>query len=212
MLVHREEWLEGYDFSSERWVEFWELIACDNCGDELKYYSHQGHCWATLGEYGDTHICRRCLRDELVKSFYHEAHVYDIGWGQSPLSCALIYVCEGYGRQEGGLSRRKLAEVLKTRLTHFDKWRKRYISRRGRKAFGNGSPEKKELLEKFGASCYLCGKQRQAKTLQVEHMHPVSRGGSNNIENLALACKECNREKGTMTVEEYLAKKKDGAH
>lgn len=37
----------------------------------------------------------------------------------------------------------------------------------------------------------------------IEHLLPVSRGGGNVIENLALACADCNLKKGTQTEKEF---------
>ena len=39
--------------------------------------------------------------------------------------------------------------------------------------------------------------------LQIEHMTPKSRGGSNRIGNLTLACEKCNQKKNTKTAEEF---------
>jgi hypothetical protein len=37
----------------------------------------------------------------------------------------------------------------------------------------------------------------------MEHVVPKSRGGSNRVSNLAIACKPCNKKKGTLTAEEF---------
>jgi 5-methylcytosine-specific restriction endonuclease McrA len=39
--------------------------------------------------------------------------------------------------------------------------------------------------------------------LEKDHMIPVSRGGSDAIDNIAVACTECNAEKRQMTADEY---------
>jgi 5-methylcytosine-specific restriction endonuclease McrA len=39
--------------------------------------------------------------------------------------------------------------------------------------------------------------------LQVEHIIPKARGGSNRVSNLTLACQSCNDAKGTQTAEEF---------
>lgn len=57
------------------------------------------------------------------------------------------------------------------------------------------------LLEKFGRKCCYCGKENTP--LEVEHIIPKSRGGTNRIDNLCLACHECNQKKGNMTAEEF---------
>lgn len=61
------------------------------------------------------------------------------------------------------------------------------------------------LLEKWGRKCVYCGAEHIP--LQVEHIHPKARGGTNRVSNLTLACEPCNIRKGAMPVEAFLAKK-----
>ncbi|MBE9215416.1 HNH endonuclease [Plectonema cf. radiosum LEGE 06105] len=60
------------------------------------------------------------------------------------------------------------------------------------------------LLEKWGRECTYCGKKDVQ--LQIEHIHPKSKGGSNRVSNLCLACEKCNQEKGNKPVEDFLKK------
>jgi len=57
------------------------------------------------------------------------------------------------------------------------------------------------LLEKFNRTCVYCGVRNVP--LQIDHITPKSRGGSNRIGNLAIACQECNQRKGSQTAEEF---------
>lgn len=60
------------------------------------------------------------------------------------------------------------------------------------------------LSEKFNHKCCYCEIcQGQGRKFEVEHIIPVSRGGTNRISNLAWSCHVCNQEKGSMTAEEY---------
>jgi 5-methylcytosine-specific restriction endonuclease McrA len=58
------------------------------------------------------------------------------------------------------------------------------------------------LLEKFDRQCAYC--QAKGIPLQIEHMIPRSRGGSDRISNLCLACGTCNQKKNTQTIQEFL--------
>ncbi len=58
------------------------------------------------------------------------------------------------------------------------------------------------LLEKWGRECAYCGKKDVP--LQIEHIQPKSKGGSNRVSNLCLACEKCNLKKGNKPVEEFL--------
>lgn len=57
------------------------------------------------------------------------------------------------------------------------------------------------LLEKWNRRCAYCG--AEDVPLEREHIIPKSRGGSNRISNLTLACHSCNQAKGNMTAEEF---------
>lgn len=57
------------------------------------------------------------------------------------------------------------------------------------------------ILEKWGRKCVYCGQANVP--LQIEHITPKSRGGSNRISNLTLACESCNLDKGNKTATEY---------
>ncbi|MEK5326168.1 RNA-guided endonuclease IscB [Aeribacillus sp. FSL M8-0254] len=57
------------------------------------------------------------------------------------------------------------------------------------------------LLEKFGRKCCYCGKE--GIPLEVEHINPKSRGGTDRVDNLCLACRDCNERKGKQTAEEF---------
>jgi 5-methylcytosine-specific restriction endonuclease McrA len=57
------------------------------------------------------------------------------------------------------------------------------------------------LLEKWGRKCTYCS--RTDLPLQIEHINPRSRGGSDRVANLTLACKGCNQRKGKQTAAEF---------
>jgi 5-methylcytosine-specific restriction endonuclease McrA len=57
------------------------------------------------------------------------------------------------------------------------------------------------LLEKWERRCAYC--KKTGVPLQVEHLFPRSRGGSDRVSNLTLACEPCNQQKGTMTAAEF---------
>ncbi len=61
------------------------------------------------------------------------------------------------------------------------------------------------LLEKWGRECTYCGKKDIP--LQIEHIQSKSKGGSNRVSNLCLACEKCNQKKGSKPVKEFLKKK-----
>ncbi len=59
------------------------------------------------------------------------------------------------------------------------------------------------LLAKWDHACAYCGATEVP--LNLDHIVPRARGGSNRVSNLACACIPCNTEKGARPVEEFLA-------
>lgn len=70
-----------------------------------------------------------------------------------------------------------------------------------------GYEAREYLLNKWDRKCAYCGVENVP--LQVEHIKPKAKGGSNRISNLCLACEKCNQKKGTQDIEQFLAKKPD---
>ncbi|MDA8120372.1 RNA-guided endonuclease IscB [Acidiferrobacter thiooxydans] len=59
------------------------------------------------------------------------------------------------------------------------------------------------LLEKWGRQCAYCDAEHAPLT--IDHIHPTSRGGSDRVSNLTLACFPCNQRKSNRPLTEFLA-------
>jgi 5-methylcytosine-specific restriction endonuclease McrA len=65
------------------------------------------------------------------------------------------------------------------------------------------------LLEKWHRKCAYCGASGVgvgSVPLNIEHIVPKAKGGTNRVSNLALACIPCNKAKGDRSIEEFLAR------
>jgi len=59
--------------------------------------------------------------------------------------------------------------------------------------------------------CFYCSTPLPLESvIHLEHKTPLSRGGSNGPENLALACAPCNLSKGAKTAQEFMEMKGGG--
>jgi 5-methylcytosine-specific restriction endonuclease McrA len=63
------------------------------------------------------------------------------------------------------------------------------------------------LLNKWDRACAYCSKKDVP--LQIEHIHPRAKGGSNRVANLCLACEPCNLKKGTQDIKDFLSGQPD---
>ncbi len=61
------------------------------------------------------------------------------------------------------------------------------------------------MMQKWSRTCAYCGKSKCP--LQLDHIVPRAKGGSNRASNLTLACESCNKAKGDQDVREFLKKK-----
>ena len=63
------------------------------------------------------------------------------------------------------------------------------------------------LLEHWGRECAYCNARETP--LQIEHILPRAKGGSNRFNNLTLACQPCNQAKGNRAIADFLKHKPD---
>jgi 5-methylcytosine-specific restriction endonuclease McrA len=61
------------------------------------------------------------------------------------------------------------------------------------------------LLEKWSRECAYCGAKNVP--LEIEHIIARSKGGSDRVSNLTLACIPCNIDKGSKDIKEFLKRK-----
>lgn len=81
-------------------------------------------------------------------------------------------------------------------------------SKRAREAGAFGSfsaADVKRILASQSSRCIYCGSDISGGLHTVEHLTPLSRGGTNKVENIALACRSCNARKGDKMVTEFLS-------
>jgi hypothetical protein len=57
-----------------------------------------------------------------------------------------------------------------------------------------------DVFKRDGFTCAYCGAIPPKAILQVDHIHPVSLGGSNEIDNLITSCQPCNIGKGASSL------------
>ena len=60
------------------------------------------------------------------------------------------------------------------------------------------------LIERDGPSCGWCGRELWRRDLTLEHVVPRSRGGHMTEENALVACRRCNKRRGSKPVDAYV--------
>jgi 5-methylcytosine-specific restriction endonuclease McrA len=147
-------------------------------------------------------ICRRARRQRTTR--YRQARFHNrrrrAGWLPPSLQSRIEQVLCWVRR----LQRRSPIGALSQELVRFDTQLLQTPEIRG-VAYQQGElagyEVREYVLEKFGRQCVYCGNTNVP--LQLEHLLPRSRGGSNRVSNLAPACRPCNQQKGNRTAAEF---------
>jgi 5-methylcytosine-specific restriction endonuclease McrA len=113
-------------------------------------------------------------------------------------------------REISRASGRRHAVAMRARSQRWSKENRhrKLIHQTTRRAFLEGAPgsftsmEWARLCFEYSYACAYCGLW---KPLTVGHRTPLTRGGSNYIDNILPACRPCNSRKGTRTESEFRA-------
>ena len=103
----------------------------------------------------------------------------------APTKCSNDYIgidlwCEGCGKTS-------ILEITQNKGQTLIEWAKP-VERRSIK------PSLRfRILKRDDYRCQICGDTAQdGAKLEIDHIHPVSKGGNNNTSNLQVLCRECN--------------------
>jgi hypothetical protein len=66
-----------------------------------------------------------------------------------------------------------------------------------------------EIFARDGFTCRYCGRQADQTILHVDHVIPVSQGGTNDPENLVTACADCNLGKSDSAIQQAAPSESD---
>jgi 5-methylcytosine-specific restriction endonuclease McrA len=67
----------------------------------------------------------------------------------------------------------------------------------------NKNIDRQAVLEKYNKHCAYCGKKITLRTMQVDHIVPKARKGTDDFSNLNPSCRRCNHYKRALTLEEF---------
>lgn len=187
---------------------------CTKARSRKRHYDNRDDANARAREYAANH---REEAKQRAKKWLEDNHEY-----------ATAYLRDRYWREkEQGIKRPRNLDPRKDRerkeryvqrhperrkksvlaYTHSPKGRAAHQNRRAavNSAEGKHTADDLRLLYELQEErCAYCGITLHGE-YHVDHMMPVSRGGSNWPDNLAVSCEECNLSKGAKTLDEWTA-------
>jgi 5-methylcytosine-specific restriction endonuclease McrA len=69
-----------------------------------------------------------------------------------------------------------------------------------------GVARRYEIYERDQGKCYMCQQSISLDIAELDHLIPVSKGGSSDPSNIALSCRPCNRRRGANLGEKQFSK------
>lgn len=64
--------------------------------------------------------------------------------------------------------------------------------------------QRRTIYNKSGGFCQLCGRKINYNDFTVDHITPISKGGSNDMDNVEAVCRVCNQFKANIYPEQFV--------
>ena len=166
--------------------------------------------------------CSKCKRTLPLDNFRKDKSKSD-GFYNSCKECASKKDHDNYMKNPKEKYRKVLAYQIKTgRISKYKPYNPKYYSseesRRkkrvrdiNRRVLKRNADNKNKItsdvisriIKKYNGKCAYCGEKCITK-YHIDHKTPLSRGGGNEFDNLALSCPRCNLSKNDKTDGEYI--------
>jgi len=197
-----------------------ETKCCSKCGEKLprtrEYFFRRAD--AVDGLRGICKVCYRAYQKEFRNlpaslerrsAYYRQYYTENKDWVQERHGRYRVENKDRgreYAKQYRAEHKEEMLEYQRQYGAEYPEKRKAVKQRyRAKKAHSGGSFTPKEwlsLCEQYGNRCLWCG---ESKPLAADHIVPVSKGGSSDIENIQPLCGSCNSRKGAQPIDFRIA-------
>ena len=159
--------------------------------------------------YGDEIPCKDCKEIKPIGEFYRRGRYRRRSCKVCEKKQAVEY--QAKPEYQTRIKDKKRVWAKKWETNNPEKVREKRERRRAREigAMVDGKIDRAALIERDNYTCYLCWKVLSPLTLTphsdrltVDHVVPLSRGGTHALDNLKVACLSCNDKKGAKLLHE----------
>jgi len=160
--------------------------------------SHKEECLRRANEWRKNNPDKRRA---IIRRYYEKKLKADPEWGNKRAKM--------YRDRNPEKAREHLREYRRERpvWTRLQKYKRRVRCGDGQVDKGHLNKDfEKQVIDKLKKQDYKCiyCKVDIKECFSIDHIVPLAKGGSNNIENIDLVCKSCNTRKGTRSKERML--------
>jgi 5-methylcytosine-specific restriction endonuclease McrA len=162
------------------------------------------------GKYGVTSICKKCKK-RIVREYYNNNRdkiaKYHKEYRNINKDRLIKYNREyknnnrdrlnKYQKEYQKTERGKLLSKLKEQNRRY---KKKYNTNSGERL----TKEQIDYLTEVYTHCAYCSTPLTPENTHIDHIHPLSKDGSHSIDNVVLACKDCNLKKNSKTLDQWL--------
>jgi len=175
---------------------------------------------------GDNMECIKCRKNLSLDNFYNDNSKSS---GKKPRckKCELLYIDKDRRRKYEAeywshpdrieKKRKKQRDHMAANKDKYKEKRKEYLKTDKGIAMYRRQAQKRYAMEKAAyvenvdplevyqsqdGVCYLCNGKFTFKEMEMDHVHPIAKGGKHKRSNCKMACVKCNRSKGSKTLEE----------
>jgi 5-methylcytosine-specific restriction endonuclease McrA len=188
-----------------------EIKQCSKCKESKsldQFYKYKN------GKYGVTSICKKCKK-RLVKEYYNNNRD------------KIAKYHKEYNKEYRNNNRDKIAKYYKEYYDNnrdkIAKYHKEYIQTERGKLLNKLKSQNRRYKEKYNTNpgerltkkqieylaevykqCAYCNAELTPENTHIDHIHPLSKEGSHSIDNVVLACKDCNLKKNSKPLDQWL--------
>jgi 5-methylcytosine-specific restriction endonuclease McrA len=180
-------------------------------------------------KYGVTSICKECSK-RIVREYYSnnkdKRSKYQKEYYSNNKDKRSKYMKEYHNNNKNRISKQqkeyyynnrdKRSENKKEYLKEYRKTERGKLiyklnnqNRRYRKKYNTNPGDRLttaqiEYLTEVYKHCAYCNTELTSENTHIDHIHPLSKDGSHSIDNVVLACKDCNLQKNAKTLDQWL--------